>query len=56
MVVAECALRDNTQPIGVAEYQLLKSLPPELQSDMPSIEQTERELENDDTPEGNGSQ
>lgn len=47
-VVAEYALRDNTQPIGVAEYQLVESLPEELQSDMPSIEQIERELADDE--------
>jgi len=55
-VVAEYALRDNTQPIGVAEYQLVESLPPELQSDMPSIEQIERELANDETPKGGDTQ
>lgn len=43
-VVAEYALRDKAQPIGVAEYQLVESLPPELQTNMPSIEQIEREL------------
>ena len=43
-VVAEYALRDNTRPIGVAEYQLVESLPPELQTSLPSIEQIEREL------------
>ncbi|MBL8470612.1 MAG: DUF1016 family protein [Rhodocyclaceae bacterium] len=43
-VVAEYALRDNSQPIGVAEYQLVESLPPELQTSLPSIEQIEREL------------
>jgi predicted nuclease of restriction endonuclease-like (RecB) superfamily len=43
-VVAEYALRDKTQPIGVAEYQLVESLPPELQTSLPSIEQIEREL------------
>jgi predicted nuclease of restriction endonuclease-like (RecB) superfamily len=43
-VVAEYALRDNTQPIGVAEYQLVESLPLELQTSLPSIEQIEREL------------
>ncbi|MGB4948877.1 MAG: PDDEXK nuclease domain-containing protein [Candidatus Competibacter denitrificans] len=48
-VVAEYALRDNTQPIGVAEYQLLASLPPELQTSLPSIEQIERELTVDST-------
>ncbi len=43
-VVAEYALRNNTQPLGVAEYQLLDSLPVELQTSLPSIEQIEREL------------
>ena len=43
-VVAEYALRDNNRPIGVAEYQLMESLPVELQSSLPSIEQIEREL------------
>ena len=43
-VVAEYALRNNTQPIGVAEYQLVEALPPELQTSLPSIEQIEREL------------
>ncbi|MGI9211118.1 MAG: PDDEXK nuclease domain-containing protein [Methylococcaceae bacterium] len=43
-VVAEYALGDNTQPIGIAEYKLLESLPAELQTGLPSIEQIEREL------------
>ena len=46
-VVAEYALRNNTQPLGVAEYQLLESLPAELQTSLPSIEQIERELGGD---------
>jgi len=58
-VVAEYALRDRTQPLGVAEYQLVESLPPELQTSLPSIEQIERELaggEEDDTEkEGGGA-
>jgi predicted nuclease of restriction endonuclease-like (RecB) superfamily len=48
-VVAEYALRDKSQPIGVAEYQLVDSLPDELQTNLPSIEQIERELA-DDSP------
>ncbi len=44
-VVAEYALRDVNKPIGVAEYQLIESLPAELQTSLPSIEQIERELE-----------
>jgi len=43
-VVAEYALRDTVAPIGVAEYQLIESLPAELQTSLPSIEQIEREL------------
>ncbi|KQQ62426.1 hypothetical protein ASF84_27450 [Pseudomonas sp. Leaf127] len=52
-VVAEYALRDNARPIGVAEYQLVESLPAELQTSLPSIEQIERELaggDSDDSP------
>ena len=43
-VVAEYALRGSQQPMGVAEYQLIESLPAELQTSLPSIEQIEREL------------
>jgi len=47
-VVAEYALRDNTQPLGIAEYKRLASLPESLQSSLPSIEDIERELQGDD--------
>jgi predicted nuclease of restriction endonuclease-like (RecB) superfamily len=47
-VVAEYALRGKDQPLGVAEYQLVDSLPTELQTSLPSIEQIERELADDD--------
>lgn len=43
-VVAEYALRDTTKPMGVAEYQLLHSLPEPLQTNLPSIEEIEAEL------------
>lgn len=43
-VVAEYALGDKTQPMGIAEYKLLESLPAELQTSLPSIEQIENEL------------
>lgn len=46
-VVAEYALRQNTRPLGVAEYKLLETLPPELENSLPSIEQIERELAGD---------
>ncbi len=48
-VVAEYALRNDAQPPGVAEYKLLESLPAELQTSLPSIEQIERELGGRDT-------
>ena len=48
-VVAEYALGDKTQPMGIAEYKLLESLPAELQTSLPSIEQIERELAGSDT-------
>ncbi len=43
-VVAEYALGDRGQPMGIAEYRLLESLPAELQTSLPSIEQIENEL------------
>ena len=44
-VVAEYALGDKTQPMGIAEFKLLESLPIPLQTQLPSIEQIERELQ-----------
>lgn len=46
-VVAEYALGDKTQPMGIAEYRLVESLPAELQTSLPSIEEIERALAND---------
>ncbi len=43
-VVAKYALGDKTQPMGIAEYKLVESLPAELQTGLPSIEQIERNL------------
>ena len=45
-IVAEYALRDNNKPMGIAEYQLVASLPEELKTSLPSIEQIEQELGN----------
>ena len=47
-VVAEYALRNINQPIGVAEYQLTESLPSDLQSSLPSIEAIEQALADPD--------
>lgn len=52
-VVAEYALRQNAKPLGVAEYKLIESLPPELASDLPSIEQIEQELMGNDADTAN---
>ena len=46
-VVAEYALRDSNKPIGVAQYQLVQSLPDRLQTSLPTIEEIEAELAND---------
>jgi hypothetical protein len=43
-VVAEYALRDSNKPIGVAEYQLVQSLPERQRTNLPSIEEIEAEL------------
>jgi predicted nuclease of restriction endonuclease-like (RecB) superfamily len=43
-VVAEYALGDKTQPMGIAEFKLLESLPDTLQTALPSIEQIEQGL------------
>ncbi|MBK8973508.1 MAG: DUF1016 family protein [Hahellaceae bacterium] len=44
-VVAEYALGDKTQPMGIAEFKLQEALPETLESNLPSIEQIERELQ-----------
>lgn len=46
-VVAEYALRDSSKPIGIAEYQLIASLPADLQTSLPSIEAIEQALASD---------
>jgi predicted nuclease of restriction endonuclease-like (RecB) superfamily len=46
-IEAEYALRDINKPIGISEYQITKSLPNDLKSTLPSIEEIEEKLEND---------
>jgi predicted nuclease of restriction endonuclease-like (RecB) superfamily len=46
-VVAEYALKDSNKPIGVAEYQLVQSLPERFQTSLPSIEDIEAEFAGD---------
>lgn len=43
-IIAEYALRDINQPIGISEYQLTKLFPEEYKSSLPTIEEIENEL------------
>ena len=43
-IIAEYALKDTLKAIGVSEYEFTKSLPENLKSSLPSIEEIEREL------------
>jgi predicted nuclease of restriction endonuclease-like (RecB) superfamily len=47
-IVAEYALGDKSQPMGIAEFKLLESMPANLQTQLPSIEAIERELQGHD--------
>lgn len=47
-VVAEYALSDKTQPMGIAEYKWQQVLPEMLETNLPSIEQIERELQGEE--------
>lgn len=54
-VVAEYALRDMAKPIGLAEYRLEDTLPENLQTALPTIEELETELAKDlKSEEGEG--
>ncbi len=50
-LVAEYALSGINKPIGVAEYQLVRSLPEPLDTSMPTIEEIEAELAGDALPD-----
>ena len=43
-VIVEYALRDANKPMGVAQYQLSPALPPQLQRDLPTVEEFAREF------------
>ncbi len=43
-IKAEYALKDINKPIGIAEYELTKAIPKNLQSKLPTIEDFEKEL------------
>jgi hypothetical protein len=44
-VVAEYALKDINQPMGISEYQLTKLFPSDFKSSLPTIEEIENELQ-----------
>jgi predicted nuclease of restriction endonuclease-like (RecB) superfamily len=43
-IIVEYALRDTAKPMGIAEFRLLETLPENLQSSLPTIEELEAEL------------
>jgi len=47
-VVSEYALRGMSQPIGVAQWQLTRALPPELRRDLPTSEEVDAALNTED--------
>jgi predicted nuclease of restriction endonuclease-like (RecB) superfamily len=47
-IIAEYALKNINQPIGISEYELTKLFPDELKSSLPTIEEIENELRNHD--------
>jgi len=51
-VVAEYALRDSGEALGIAEYQLQSSLPDKLQTNLPSIEELEQALKDEEIEHG----
>lgn len=54
-VVAEYALSDTKQPMGIAEYRLMESLPADLQTGLPSIEEIEKTLTGFHSDESSGN-
>lgn len=46
-LVAEYALKDISKPVGISEYRLIESIPENLRGSLPTIEQLEAELSND---------
>lgn len=48
-VVSEYALRGMSQPIGVAQWQLTRALPPELRRDLPTSEEVDAALNSADS-------
>lgn len=43
-VKAEYALKDINKPIGISEYELIKVIPEDLKSNLPTVEEIEQEI------------
>lgn len=43
-VKAEYALKDINKPIGISEYELIKAIPENLKSNLPTVEEIEQEI------------
>ena len=43
-VKAEYALKDINKPIGISEYELIKAIPEDLKSNLPTVEEIEQEI------------
>ena len=41
-VKAEYALKDINKPIGISEYELIKAIPEDLKSNLPTVEEIEQ--------------
>lgn len=50
-IVAEYALRGMSQPIGVSEFKLTPTLPEELKTSLPTVEEVEAELRSNANPQ-----
>ena len=44
-LTAEYALKDINKPIGISEYELIKAIPEDLKSNLPTVEEIENEME-----------
>ena len=43
-VKAEKAQKDKKKPIGISEYELIKAIPEDLKSNLPTVEEIEQEI------------
>jgi len=47
-LIAEYSLKDISKPVGISEYKLFESIPEELKTSLPTIEEIEEELNKKD--------